>query len=333
MMLKAMNAIVPCTEDQCRQYLDALAVFNALIAAKKDLAEVRGSMIWREVAGKTYLVRTSTTGAQKSLGPDSDNNRAIYTRFMARKERATTRHKALADKLTTMQRRNKADLVGRVPNVVISVLAALDQAGVGDDLLTVGTHALYAYEAACGVRVDSSAMATRDIDLLYDTRKHLRFISAMKRLDTSMIGVLRKADKTFRVRPDQLQTAVNDDGFEVDVIRRMARDGDPHPLRMTADAEDLWAVQVPSGNRLVSGRRFEQMVVGQNGAMALMRTVHPLDFIQVKNELADAPTRDPLKRRKDRMQANVVVHLWDEYLQHMQRHEQDGAAPPEAPQN
>jgi len=27
-----------------------------------------------------------------------------------------------------------------------------------------------------------------------------------------------------------------------------------------------------------------------------------------------------------------VAHLWDEYLQHMQRHEQDGTSPAAAPQ-
>jgi len=32
----------------------------------------------------------------------------------------------------------------------------------------------------------------------------------------------------------------------VDIIRRVARDGDPHPLRMSDDEDDLWAAQVPS---------------------------------------------------------------------------------------
>ena len=280
---------------------------------------MRGSMIWREVSGTKCLVRTSNTGAQKSLGSESPETQAMYDRFMRNKEAVTTRYKALSDKLAIMQRRNKAEMLGRTPNVVVSVLNVLDHAQIGWDLITVGTHALYAYEAACGVRVDSSAMATRDIDLLYDTRRHIQFVSTMRRLDTSLIGVLQKADKTFRVRHDQLQTAVNNDGFEVDVIRRTARDGDPHPLRMTDNVDDLWAVQVPTVHRLLSSRRFDQMVVGQNGAMALMRTVHPLDFIQVKQALADSSSRDPNKRRKDQLQAKVVSHLWDEYLQHLPR--------------
>ena len=113
-----------------------------------------------------------------------------------------------------------------------------------------------------------------------------------------------------------MQTAVNDEGFEINVIRRVAMDGDPHPLPMSGDEEDLWAVQVSSGNQLVSARRHEQMVVSARGDMALMCTVHPLDFICVKTTLAQSADRDPLMRPKDRLQAQAVQLLWDEYLSH-----------------
>ena len=179
---------------------------------------------------------------------------------------------------------------------------------------------------ACGVRVGTEALATRDVDLLYDTRQHLAFVTTMTRLDSSLIDVFRKADKTFRVRPDQLQTAVNDEGFEIDLLRRTAVDGDPHPLPMSTKGEEMWAVQVASGNQLVSGRRFDQMVVSTKGDMALMRTVHPLDFVRVKTTIAASKQRDPLKRPKDALQAQIVQHLWDEYLVHLH----SAAAPSES---
>jgi len=93
---------------------------------------------------------------------------------------------------------------------------------VARHFLTVGTHAVYAYETADGVRVVDGALATQDVDMLFDTRKRLTFFSALREENLSFIGLVRKADKTFRVREDQLQTAVNAKGFEVDVIRRMA---------------------------------------------------------------------------------------------------------------
>ena len=50
-----------------------------------------------------------------------------------------------------------------------------------------------------------------------------------------------------------------------------------------------------------------------------MRTLHPLDFIRLKLELAERPGRDLLKAPKDRLQSQVVQKLWDEYLQHLDR--------------
>lgn len=315
--MSAAHLITENSENQLRQYADAAAVFHAHALAVKEAATVRGSMLWREVKGIRYLIRTSAAGAQHSLGPESDQTVAMFNSFMARKEQLAQRRTALGAKLEEMRKLNKVYRVGRTPQVVVTLLQVLENAGIAEQFLTVGTHALYAYESACGVRVGTEALATRDVDLLYDTRQHVAFVTSMQRLDSSLMGIFRKADKTFRIRPDQLQTAVNDEGFEIDVIRRHAVDGDPHPLPMSDKEDDLWAVQVPSGNQLVSARRHEQMVVSPRGDMALMRTVHPLDFVRIKTTLASAPGRDPIKRPKDALQAQVVQHLWDEYLMHL----------------
>lgn len=304
------------SENQLRQYTDASAVFEAHRRAAKEASAVRGSMFWRDLRGTKTLIRTSAAGAQHSLGKESEHTLAMYASFMDRKAQLEQRYKSLSIKLEEMRKLNKVYGVGRTPQVVVSLLQAMDKAGIAEQFQTVGTHALYAYESACGVRVGTEALATRDVDLLYDTRQHVSFVTTMNRLDASLISVFQKADKTFRVRKEQLQTAVNDDGFEIDVIRRIAMDNDPHPLPMSGAEEDLWAVQVGSGNQLVSGRRHEQMVVSPRGDMALMRTVHPLDFIRVKAALAASVDRDPLKRPKDRLQAQVVQLLWDEYLRH-----------------
>ncbi|RRH83713.1 hypothetical protein EH244_24945 [Variovorax beijingensis] len=65
----------------------------------------------------------------------------------------------------------------------------------------------------------------------------------MKESELSLLGLLRKADKSFERLEDQKETVRNATGFEVDVIRRVAKDGDPHPLRMSDDEDDIWAVQ------------------------------------------------------------------------------------------
>jgi hypothetical protein len=326
------STFLPLTEAQTRQLVDADSAWRALHQANRAALEVRGSMLWREQAGRKYLIRVSSKGAQSSLGPETEKNQHIFERFMARKTALEDRQKQLKSSVGQHQRLNKALRVGRVPNVVVDVLNALDKAGLHNHFVTVGTHALYAFECACGVRVQSEATATQDIDLLLDTRKLLTFTTTMQRLDTSLLSIFQKVDKTFELRPDQKYTAVNASGFEIDVLRRMAntRAGeDPHPLRVSEFEEDFWAVQVSSGQALLNGGRFSQTVVSTNGHMATMVTPDPEDFVKVKTLLSQKADRDPRKARKDLLQAQVVQELLDDHgLRHVVRAQASKDVPP-----
>jgi hypothetical protein len=304
-----MNPILELLPNQTRQYIDAETVFLELRRAKAENSEVRGSMFWRTQGNAEYLIRESSAGAQKSLGLRSATTEAMHERFKRRKSDASSRLAALTMAAQNQQRLNKALRVGRVPGIVVKTLNALEAAGLQDHFMTIGTHALYAYESACGVRFIPDALATQDLDLLFDSRKRMSFVSQMRRMDSSFIGALQKADPSFRVMHDQKQTAINDAGFEVDVIRRIAKDLDPHPFRMSADENDLWAVQVEGAEKMLSSPRFSQMVVAETGHMAVMNTMNPVTFIAIKRMISGAKSRDPKKRLKDALQADVVESL------------------------
>jgi hypothetical protein len=304
-----MSGIIENGESQKRQYIDAESVFDELRRVRKAAAQTRGGMIWREISGRTYLIRTSPQGAHKSLGPESPETRKTFESFTSRKA-ANAARLATIEKAADEQRRlNRALRVGRLPPIVVKVLNALDAAELSEHFTVVGTHSLYAYESASGVRFAPEAMATRDIDLLFDTRKHLAFFSRMKQAEASFLGLLKKVDKSFERLDDRKETVRNAEGFEVDVIRRIAQEGDPHPLRLSEDEDDVWAVQASTGDRILASPRFSQMVVATNGEMALMHTMHPLDFVKIKRVLAAYAARDPLKVSKDRLQADLVEEL------------------------
>jgi hypothetical protein len=309
-----MNQIIELQPNQNRQYIDAETVFLELLRVRDEQLETRGSMFWREVSGTSYLIRESSGGAQKSLGPKDVQTELIFQRFQARKSSLSQRLISLTQAAQTQQRLNKALRVGRVPSIVVKTLNALRDAGLHEHFLTIGTHALYAFESACGVRFMPDALATQDIDLLFDSRKRLSFVSKMKKLDSSFIGALQKADPSFRVMHDQKQTAINSTGFEVDVIRRMTTDDDPHPLKMSDFEDDLWAVQIGDGNRMLGSRRFRQVIVSETGHMAVMDTMDPKMFVSLKAKLSRASDRDPKKRSKDALQAQLVQALIDGYM-------------------
>ena len=302
---------------QKKQYIDAESVFTALRDAEKAAQTVRGSMLWRQISGKTYLIRTNADNSQKSLGPRTDETEAVYEKFMARKKWLSERVTGLRQALQLHQKLNRAHRVGRTPEIVVKILNQLHKSGISEHFLTVGTHALFAYESACGVRFAEEATTTQDIDLLMDTQKHLLLASTLEERNESLLSTLQKVDPSFDLRDYQLYTAVNASGFEVDVIRRMARNRDPHPLQVTSAERDFWAVQVGNGAQMASSARFAQMVVSASGHMALMTTLHPLTFSRLKQALASSPTRNPLKKSRDALQAQVVAQLVEEMLPHL----------------
>jgi hypothetical protein len=293
-----------------RQYIDARSVFTALEEARKNAAEVRGGMFWKTQNGTDYLIRTTTRRGQKSLGPRSEHNETIYREFTARKQRVERRVADLRGELERHRKLNKVFHVGRAPDILVEILNKLAASGLADFFTVIGTHSLYAFEAAAGIRFKADqALETKDIDLLWDTRKRLSFIAQMEELDISFLGLLREVDPTFDLRKDQLYTAVNSRGFEVDVIRREAKEGDPHPLRLTDHDDEFYAVQAKRAGILLGGERFSAIIVSSTGRMARMNTVSPVVFARFKRWMADQGDRERIKCQRDLLQAELVEAL------------------------
>jgi len=307
-------------EDARRQYIDAQATFTAWEDARKAAAEVRGGMYWKRQGETEYLIRTSPSNAQKSIGPRSENTEQIYQNFTARKAESEQRLSELTSALERHQRMNRALFVGRAPRILIDILNKLAKERLSEYFTVIGTHSLYAYEAAAGVGFENpAALATQDVDLLLDTRKRLSFITQMRYLDTSMLKLIQKVDSTFKIRDDQKYTAVNSKGFEVDIIRREPQDGDPHPLRLTDEDDEFYAVPARNAGLLLDGPRFSAMIVSTTGHMARMNTISPIVFVRFKRWMAEQPDRDTMKRQRDILQANMVEELIAEYLPHLQQ--------------
>ena len=304
-----------------RQYIDAVATFEALEDAQVEAVQVRGGMYWHAGSASSpdtkYLVRTTPAGNETSLGPRTPDTVAIYERFTQRKRESAERVSGLKAALEQHQRLNRALRVGRIDPLVVALLSRLANTQLSPHFRVVGTHALYAYESTAGVRLDSDTLATRDIDLLWDTRKRILFSTQLVKVDSSMLGVLKKVDATFRIRQSQKYTAVNKDGFQVGIIRRERAGDDPHPIKLSDEDDDFWVVQARRANVLLDSPGFSAVIVASNGTMARMNTVHPATFVAFKRWMANQSDREALKRRRDVLQADAVQELMDNYLPQM----------------
>lgn len=303
---------IPLPDSASRQIIDAATIFGEFTRVRQKAQQYSGGMYWKRQGGYEYLVKTQPDNRQQRIGPRSPDTENIHHEFSTRKLELETRLATLRSALKEAERLNKALKAGRVPAMVVAVLQAVEAAGLGAHFTVVGTHALYAYESAAGVRIAQGALATQDVDLLWDARRRVRFMTEMTRLDASMLQILQRADATFQRKEGQNETAINASGFEVDFLRRQPEGDDPHPFRFSDDEGDLWPVQARRASVLTNAPRFEQIVISAAGRMALMRTIAPQTFVAFKRWMADkAPQRPEPKRRRDRRQADIVQAMLD----------------------
>jgi hypothetical protein len=300
-------------DNAARQLIDSTTVFDEF---RRVLAQARtyaGGMYWKRQGDYEYLVKTQPDGRQRRIGARSDETQKAYDEFTNRKRLLEERLRSLRGALKDAERLNKALKVGRLPSPVLAVLQAIEEAGLGEHFIVVGTHALYAYETAAGVRIVQAALATQDVDLLRDARRRVRFITDLGKLEASMLQVLQRADPSFQRKEGQLETAINAKGFEVDFLRRQPEGDDPHPFRFSDDEDDIWPVQAVRASVLTTARRFDHVVVSATGRMALMRTISPQAFVEFKRWMAKAAKhREEVKRRRDLRQAEIVEGLLEE---------------------
>lgn len=290
-------------------------LYEGYLVALRHLDAYRYGLRWKTVRGVEYLFRPSSrTGDGRSLGRRSPETETVLAAFEQGRVDALAREAALRAKMDEQARLNKALRLGRVPRVVSRILRQLDTQGLLGDFLVLGTQALYAYEAEAGVQFLLELLASGDVDLLYDTRKHLTLASA--KLDREgLLGLLRKADRSFEPLLKRGFRAANGDGFMVDLIVAPRPMHETQPITFAAD--DLVAAEVPGLQWLVNSPKLAAVAVDETGWPVPMRVPDPRAFALHKAWLCGQPGREPLKRQRDLAQARAVAAMVREHMPHL----------------
>jgi len=312
---KASGPYRELSSEQLRTAVDTQQLFEAWAEAFERARSFRGGMHWKTAAGKQYLFRTrDRRGYGKSLGPRSPETERTLEHFRRNKTEAKGREAGLRRRLAEQARYCKAARVARVPRLSAALGRELWRAGLEDAVLIVGTNALYAYEAACGVQILSAGrLETQDLDLLLDSRRSLELIVSEVRRE-GLIGILRKIDKSFTIMEKQNFRAVNDSGFMVDLIRPMPKPPWKKQPDKVGNEADLKAADIEHLDWYLSAPKLRQIVIGEDGFPAPFTVPDPRVFALHKLWLSKQPGRDPLKKPKDREQAFLVAELVTRYL-------------------
>jgi hypothetical protein len=308
--------------DQRREKVNSDQRFVAWREAKSRAESYRGSLVWQEVKGEQYLVRSYYDAAgnrrQKSEGrrsPETERKKADWER--ARQE-AKDRFASVREIMARQAAINRAVKLGRVPLVGARIMRALNDAGLlGNGIRIVGTNAIYAYEAVAGVMVDPDITTTLDIDLLLDARMSLRITTGDNVAEPALIDLLRKVDKSFE-RTSQTFRAVNRDGYLVDLIKPQRNPPWLNERVQIGSAEDeLAAVPINGLAWHESAPPFEATAIDEKGGPVRIVASDPRVFAAHKLWMSQQPDRDPVKRHRDAAQARAVAQIVSRYLQHL----------------
>lgn len=266
-------------------------------------------MRWKTVRGTEYLFKDKDRhGNGKSLGRRSPETEALLLTFTSARVAAQERLRLITEQIVEQARLNKALRLGRVPRVVARVLRELDAAGLHESFTVIGTQALYAYESAGGAHFLLELLASGDVDLLYDARHKITLVS--EKLDADgdgLLGLLKKADKTFEcVRKDGYRAA-NAGQFMVDLV--IAPRGIRAADQVTFSASDLVAAEVPGLQWLLNSPKLDAVAIDEDGWPVPIKAPDPRAFALHKAWLSGLNTRDPVKKPRDLAQAHAVAKL------------------------
>lgn len=309
---------LPLSNAQAKQYLDAVAVHESLESAVHQAYDYRGGMHWKKIASKEYLYKThDRLGNAKSFGVRSAETEHIYKEFTRRKADLTERVRELKEVAAVQARVNAALRLGSVPNKVADVCIALNEANLlGKSLTVIGTNAMHAYGYLGGVKFPSDIMATTDVDLLWNHKSRLSLAAAAGVSEAGLMGILKRADKSYEIDSQQPFRARSKSGFMVDLILQM-------PVPPWADEpdrffqDDLVATDIQNVRWLVSAPRVEQPVVAVDGRVFMMVAPDPRAYAIYKVWLSTAQDREPIKRRRDLAQARELLSLIEQELPHL----------------
>ncbi len=307
-------ALSELNDEQRREMIDMHQLFDGWRSADHEFRHsYKGRMRWKKVHGKEYLYRVRDS-VEKSLGPRSPETEKIKSDYTEARTRLKRRATTLKKKIEGRAPINRALRLGQMPAIAARILRKLDEAGLlGNQLIVVGTHALFAYSAKAGVVFGGDLTATQDIDLMYDVRRHISLAVAPEVNEAGILGLLRSVDPTFSNKAGDFR-AMNDDGYYVDLIRPASKNEGSKNIQGLTD-NDLVPTAIFGLEWLMNAPRFEATVIASDGLPVWVSCIDPRVYALYKYWLATkAETREPLKKQRDKAQSKEVARVARDYL-------------------
>lgn len=294
--------MTPFTEEQLRTLVNLGQVYDHWVQSTRERRKLPYGMQWKTISGQDYLYEMrDRKGNGRSLGPRSSETEEQLKQYQAKRSDFDERTAAALGRL---QQNAKIARALRLPGLAQEagkILVEFDiREMLGSNFMVAGTNAILAYNLEAGGTIIIGAdMATDDFDLLW-SRDHSTSLMA-KDASPSILEALKAVDETYTVneeRPFQLR---NRSAYEVEILVP------PSELDALPKADRIRPASMDEVEWLLLGTPVEQVVPSKGDSAARIVAPDPRMFALQKLWLAEKPSRDPLKKPKDRRQGDALL--------------------------
>ncbi len=301
---------------QRKQYINTKQLYERYIEKKNAYyLNYNVSIFWKKTGSREYLTKKSSSqGRVTSLGVKSEETIKIYEDFLQHKQALKDDLASLKEKLEKARKLNKIELLTRVPVALVEIFQKINELGLNNKMILIGTNALYAYESYCGVFIEDEQLATDDIDLLNKQNKEFSVVFNEVLPKGELTQLLRLIDKSFEQDSKVPYRFRNKQGVLLEVLTPVQSKDAFRNDKENRNFSDLLELTMDGMQWLENSRIFKSMVVSESGKPAIIPTIHPLEFAVYKNWLSTQPNRNILKKQRDYQQSQLVTQLILEYM-------------------
>jgi hypothetical protein len=272
-------------------------------------------MVWQKHKGGYELLakHNMRTNKREYLGRRDKSTEKISSDFTLSKKRAKEMLSQLKEKQKKDEKLNKLEGIARTPNEIVKLFRKINELGLHDKLIIIGTNSLYAYEARAGIAIDNAYLATDDIDILNRKEKGLSFIFKELMSPTKAIDFLHLIDKSFYQDANIPYRFINKDAVWIELINPLSNVM-TSPTHKENLFTDLLSLDMKGMQWLENSRLFKETIIAINGKSANITTIHPLEYAIYKNWLSKQKDRDFQKQQRDKHQSKLVTKIILEYM-------------------
>ncbi|WP_455757323.1 GSU2403 family nucleotidyltransferase fold protein [Sulfurimonas sp.] len=304
------------SDSQIKQRTNIKMLYTSYIDAQNNYnLSFRYKMLWQKHKdGYELLVKQHLKSKKREyLGKRDFETQGIREDFENSKAKIKDRLTTLKEKMKKEEKLNKLEGITRAPKELVAIFSKINELGLDDKVIAIGTNSLYAYEARSGVVIEQEHLATRDIDLLNRKDKGISFIFNEMMTTKSATELLNMIDSSFVKSDEAPYRFINNDGIWIELVNPMS-----DSVKQESFKDNLFSDVMPLAMKgmqwLENSRLFKELIVGENGKCAFITTVHPLEYAIYKNWLSAQEDRDYIKHTRDLQQSKLVTKLIKEHM-------------------